>query len=94
MIPSFNCLFSSAGLIVDKTGNYIYSFYMTSGMLLTGFLIPMVLVILRRRRSRVGIVESKQVCEAGRKLSNNIQTQEVDSSSNSGHLCIQDGCTA
>ncbi|XP_015770801.1 PREDICTED: monocarboxylate transporter 10-like [Acropora digitifera] len=82
------------GLIVDKTGNYIYSFYMTSGMLFTGFLIPMVLVILRRRRSRVGIVESKQVCEPDRKLANNIETQEVDSNSNGGHRTIQPECTA
>ncbi|XP_029202813.2 monocarboxylate transporter 10-like [Acropora muricata] len=71
------------GLIVDKTGNYISSFYTTSVILLTGSLIPMVLVILKRRKSRVVILES-----------NDTETQEVDYNSSGCQLLIQQERTA
>lgn len=51
------------GVIVDKTGNYVYSFYMTGGVLLTAFLIPMVLIVLSRRRSKVGPLDCEQTDE-------------------------------
>ena len=48
-------LFSSSltGLMADQTGNYAYSFYMTGGVLLTAFLIPMVLIVVNKKQSRV-----------------------------------------
>ena len=63
---------------MDNTGNYVYSFYTTSAVLLTGFLIPMVLIVIRiRRGSRVIPVDSPQAEETGRKVSQNIQTHGV-----------------
>ena len=37
------------GLIVDHTGSYVYSFYMTSGVLLVAFVIPMILISINHR---------------------------------------------
>ncbi|XP_068729970.1 monocarboxylate transporter 8-like [Montipora capricornis] len=66
------------GLMVDNTGNYVYSFYTTSAVLLLGFLIPMVLIVIRiRRGSRVIPMDSPQAEETGRKMSQNIQTHGV-----------------
>ena len=63
---------------MDNTGNYVYSFYTTSAVLLTGFLIPMALIVIRvRRESRVIPVGSPQAEETGRKMSQNIQTHGV-----------------
>ena len=44
---------SFTGLMADQTGNYVYSFYMTGGALLTAFLIPMVLIVINKKQSRV-----------------------------------------
>ena len=44
---------SFPGLMADETGNYIYSFYMTGGALLMAFLIPMVLIVINKKQSRV-----------------------------------------
>ena len=46
-------LFSYTGLLADKTGDYVYSFYMTGGSLLVAFLIPLVLVVIKYKQSRV-----------------------------------------
>ena len=45
--------FCFTGLMADQTGNYVYSFYMAGGALLTSFLIPTVLIALDCRKSRV-----------------------------------------
>jgi len=42
-----------AGMIADKTGNYVYSFYMTGAVLIVAFLIPMMLIVINRRKSTV-----------------------------------------
>ena len=42
-----------SGLMADQTGNYAHSFYMTGGVLLTAFLIPMVLIFINCRKYRV-----------------------------------------
>ena len=47
--PCYPC----AGLIADRTGSYVYSFYMTGGVLLAAFLIPMMLIVIRYRSRRV-----------------------------------------
>ena len=44
---------SFTGLMADETGNYVYSFYMTGGALLRAFLIPMVLIVINKKQSRV-----------------------------------------
>ena len=44
---------SFTGLMADQSGNYVYSFYMTGAALLTAFLIPMVLIVVNFRKSRV-----------------------------------------
>ena len=41
------------GLIVDQTGSYVYSFYMTGAVLMVAFLIPMVLIPINHRKARV-----------------------------------------
>ena len=38
---------------MDHTGSYVYSFYMTGGVLLVAFLIPMVLIPINHRSIRV-----------------------------------------
>ena len=38
---------------MDNTGSYVYSFYMTGGVLLLAFLIPMVLIPINHRSIRV-----------------------------------------
>ena len=54
---------------MDNTGNYVYSFYVTSGVILTGFLIPMVLIVIRiKRRLRISPVEFPQDEESVRKI--------------------------
>ena len=57
-------IFCSAGLIVEKTGNYVYAFYMTGGVLFAAFLIPMVLIVISRKRSRVSPMDPKETVEA------------------------------
>lgn len=52
------------GLIVEKTGNYVYAFYMTGGVLFAAFLIPMVLIVISRKRSRVNPMDPKETVEA------------------------------
>ncbi|XP_068731027.1 monocarboxylate transporter 10-like [Montipora capricornis] len=42
-----------AGLMADKTGNYVYSFYMTGATFFVAFLIPFVLVVLNCKKSRI-----------------------------------------
>ncbi|XP_068683362.1 monocarboxylate transporter 8-like [Montipora foliosa] len=42
-----------AGLMADRTGNYVYSFYMTGATLFVAFLIPFVLVVLNCKKSRI-----------------------------------------
>ena len=40
--------------MADKTGNYVYSFYMTGATLFVAFLIPFVLVVvLNCKKSRI-----------------------------------------
>ena len=43
----------SLGMIADKTGNYVYSFYMTGAVLIVAFLIPMMLIVINRKKSTV-----------------------------------------
>ena len=43
----------SLGMIADKTGNYVFSFYMTGAVLIVAFLIPMMLIVINRRKSTV-----------------------------------------
>ena len=38
---------------MDNTGSYVYSFYMTGGVLLVAFLVPMVLIPINHRSIRV-----------------------------------------
>ena len=38
---------------MDNTGGYVYSFYMTGGVLLVAFLVPIVLIPINHRSSRV-----------------------------------------
>ena len=45
------------GLIVDQTGSYVYSFYMTGAVLMVAFLIPMVLIPINHRKARVRPLE-------------------------------------
>ena len=45
--------FYISALIADQTGSYVYSFYMTGGVLLTAFLIPVILVFLNRAKSNL-----------------------------------------
>lgn len=73
---SYFCLFS--GLIADQTGNYVYSFYMTGGVLIAAFLIPLILICVNRGRSRVHTMDTKEFEQlvAIRKLSKGIQTME------------------
>jgi len=40
-----------AALIADHTGSYVYSFYMTGGVLLTASLIPVIMIFINRRIS-------------------------------------------
>ena len=42
---------------MDQTGSYVYSFYMTGGVLLVSFLIPMVLIPINHRKVRVRPLE-------------------------------------
>ena len=44
---------SFSGLMADQTGNYAYSFYMTGATLLTAYLIPMILIYINCKKSRV-----------------------------------------
>ena len=46
-------LSSFTGLMADQTGNYVYSFYMTGGALLMAFLIPMILIVINKKQSKV-----------------------------------------
>ena len=46
------CFFSSA-LIADRTGSYIYAFYMTGGVLFAAFLIPVIIIFINWRKSKV-----------------------------------------
>ena len=46
------CFFLSA-LIADNTGSYIYSFYMTGGVLFAAFLIPVIMILINWRKSKV-----------------------------------------
>lgn len=57
-------IFCSAGLIVEKTSNYVCAFYMTGGVLFVAFLIPMVLIVISRKRSRVSPMDPKETAEA------------------------------
>ena len=45
------------GLIVDQTGSYVYSFYMTGAVLMVAFLIPIVLIPINHRKARVRPLE-------------------------------------
>ncbi|XP_078351631.1 monocarboxylate transporter 10-like [Oculina patagonica] len=49
-----------AALIADQTGNYIYSFYMTGGVLLTAFSIPAILVFVNDRKSKINSQDSQE----------------------------------
>jgi len=40
-------------LIADHTGSYIYSFYMTGGVLFAAFLIPVIMIFINWRKSKV-----------------------------------------
>ena len=73
---SFFVFFS--GLIADQTGNYVYSFYMAGGVLISAFLIPLILICVNRGRSRVHTMDTKEIEQpvAIRKLSKGIQTTE------------------
>ena len=42
---------------MDKTGNYVYLFYMTGAALMVAFLIPMVLIPINHRKARVRPLE-------------------------------------
>ena len=46
-------LFFSSALIADHTGSYIYSFYMTGGVLFAAFLIPVIMIYINWRKSKV-----------------------------------------
>ena len=46
------CFFFSA-LIADNTGSYNYAFYMTGGVLLAAFLIPVIMIFINWRKSKV-----------------------------------------
>jgi len=48
----YYCFFSSA-LIADRTGSYIYAFYMTGGVLFAAFLIPVIMIFINWRKSKV-----------------------------------------
>ena len=48
----YYCFFSSA-LIADHTGSYVYAFYMTGGVLFAAFLIPVTLIFINWRKSKV-----------------------------------------
>lgn len=73
-----NRSFLFTGLIADQTGSYLYSFYMTGGVLITAFLIPILLIVINRRKSNVQPQERKKADELGRKVSKETQTQELD----------------
>ena len=51
LFVNLTLLFSA--LIADQTGNYIYSFYMTGGVLITAALIPLILICVNRGKSKV-----------------------------------------
>ena len=42
---------------MDQTGSYVYSFYLTGGVLLVSFLIPVVLIPINHRKVRVRPLE-------------------------------------
>ena len=48
----YYCFFCSA-LIADNTGSYIYSFYMTGGVLFAACLIPVIIIFINWRKSKV-----------------------------------------
>ena len=41
------------GLIVDHTGSYVPAFYMSSAVAMVSFLIPMILIPINRKKSKV-----------------------------------------
>ena len=54
IFPELSALyFYSSALIADHTGSYIYSFYMTGGVLLTASLIPVILIFVNRKTYNV-----------------------------------------
>ena len=70
--------FFSSALIADHTGSYIYSFYMTGGVLLTASLIPVIMIFINWRNSKHhpqtlevelhGEAQTEQAQEFGRTL--------------------------
>ena len=52
LLNIFLLLFFSA-LIADNTGSYIYAFYMTGGVLFAAFLIPVIIIFINWRKSKV-----------------------------------------
>ena len=40
-------------MIADNTGSYIYAFYMTGGVLFAAFLIPVIMILVNWRKSKV-----------------------------------------
>ncbi|KAJ7365582.1 hypothetical protein OS493_005697 [Desmophyllum pertusum] len=69
-----------AALIADQTGNYVYSFYMTGGVLLTAFLIPVILVFVNRAKYKVHPRLDSEVDEEEEEtvhtVSKEVQTQD------------------
>lgn len=41
------------GMIVDHTGSYVHAFYMSSAVAMAAFLIPMILIPINRKQSKV-----------------------------------------
>ncbi|PFX23334.1 monocarboxylate transporter 10-like [Stylophora pistillata] len=52
-----------AGLIADKYGNYINSFYMTGGVLMLAFVIPFALTFINWRKSQVSPEVSREMSD-------------------------------
>ena len=68
---------------MDNTGSYVYSFYMTGGVLLVAFLIPMVLIPINHRSIRVlpqsHVNNDKQmVTERTEEIKTQIQTHQEE----------------
>ena len=53
----------STGLIADKYGNYINSFYMTGGVLMLAFVIPFALTFINWRKSQVSPEVSREMSD-------------------------------
>lgn len=71
-----------AGMIVDHTGSYVHAFYMSSAVAMAAFLIPMILIPINRKKSKVhpqdNMKEDPKMDKAGSEVIENQNEDQVE----------------